>query len=149
MSDTSAVGVFDLDAGMDYPEETTGQIHDLLAILAQYEGTDASESDTEWLAKHVHALKELESVAVDARKHFESALDDRVQEGETAHGLSKQSGSRSYVTDDAAAFDAVLESGHDPRDVASVKVSDLRDVLGKDAEGLIGTTEYTYFRRQS
>jgi len=52
-----------------------------------------------------------------------------------------------YYTDFEDEVMAVADEGADPMDVAKVSISDLRDVLGKDAEEYIGEASYTYFRR--
>jgi len=101
------------------------------------------------LAEHVAALKCLENAAEDARKDgYEDELDDRIDVGESVGPLSKVSGSNTGVGDAADAFAAVADQGEDPLDVATVKISALRDVLGREADEYIDEASYTYFRRQ-
>lgn len=145
--DTRASEQFDLTAGMDFapsPED----VEDLAAELEAAEAANTGEASEETLAEWVAALKRLEDAVEDARKNvFEQALDDHVEEGETVGALRKQSGTSRFVTDDAGAFEAVREAGHDPSQVAEVKASVLADVLGDDADEYVGESTYTYYRR--
>lgn len=128
--------------------ELTDDVKALTKALERLVPSDVSGLSDEDLGRLAGAIKELESVAEDARKEVaEAELSERVDVGSRAGPVSRHRGSRSYVTDDAGAFDAVLEAGHDPREVASVKASVLQDVLGSEADEFLGESEYTYFRR--
>lgn len=136
-------------SGDTYPATPTG-INGLARKIEQAENEKLESAEDEYLARAVSALKRIENAAEEARKEiYEPELDERVNEGERVLDLTKVRGSSTFVTDDAEAFDAVLDAGHDPREVASVKASKLKEVLGKDAEEYLGTSEYHYFRRQS
>lgn len=138
---------FDLTLGMDFDIEPE-DINELASGLEQAEAFDADAEDGEMLAEYAAALKRLSDAAEDARKDvFEDELDDRVSDGERVGPLTKQSGRNTWVDDTEAAFAAVADEGADPMDVAKVSISDLRDVLGADADQYIGESEYTYFRR--
>lgn len=148
-TDTPASEQFDLTHGTTYAT-TLDEIQTVARGLEEAEAYDPDAEDTESLAEIVAALNRLENAAEDARKEvFEDALDDRVDEGESIGPLVKQSGSSTWVTDDEAALAAVSEAGEDPLDVASVSIGDLRDVLGAEADEYIGSSSYSYFRRQS
>lgn len=143
----AGVDQFDLTLGMEFGV-MPGGLYSTAAGLEQAEAFDTADASTETLAEYVAALKALEDAAEEARKEvFEDALSGRVDEGETVGSLQKCHGSRRYVTDDAAAFQAVDDAGGDPTEVASVKASKLPDVLGEDADEFLGETTYSYFRR--
>jgi len=143
MSEQTEMPTHDTDA-----DELYSAAKDAFQALDLAETVDADDLDDQLLAEIVGLCKRVENAAEDARKEvFEPELSDRVEEGEQVGPVTKRTGSSSYVTDDAGAFDAVLDAGHDPRDVASVSVSDLKDVLGADAEEYLGSSEYSYFRR--
>jgi len=117
--------------------------------LNDAEAVEADDLETEELAELVAAIKELENAAEDARKeHLEPILADRVPVGSRVRGLKRMEGSNRYVKDNEGAFDAVLEAGEDPREVAKVKVSALEDVLGQQASEFFGESTYDFFRRQ-
>ena len=146
--DAPASDQFDLSMGMHFGI-TVDEIETLAQGLENAEEFDPEDTDDETLAEFVAALKRLESAAEDARKDvFEEALDDRVDEGETVGDIRKMQGSNRYVTDNAAAFDAVLDAGEDPRKVAKGSAPKLADLIGDDADELIGESSYSYFRRQ-
>lgn len=128
---------------------TPSKIQALANKLNQAEGYDTDTASPETLADYVDALKELESVAEQARKDvFEPALDDHIKVGESVGNLTRHTGTRRYVTDNAKAFDEILEAGLDPREYAKVNVGDLEDALGGRARELLGEQEYSYYRRQ-
>lgn len=136
-----------MDAGMDFTL-TPVDIHGLADELERAEAFDPDDADDEALADMVAACKRIEDAAETARKEvFEDALSERVDNGETVGPVAKQLGSHTYVTDAEGAFAAVAERGEDPLDVAKVKVGDLRDILGADADRFLGQSEYSYFRR--
>lgn len=145
--DVPASEQLDLTTGMTFdlsPDEIRAFANELRQAEA-YEGDDAGE-----LADYVAALKELESQVEETRKEiFEAQLDEYVHAGDRVGPLSKVEGSRRYVTDYAAAFDAVLDAGVDPREVAKINVTDLEDALGEDASAHLGESTYTYYRRES
>lgn len=146
--DASASEQFDLTTGMSFTLEAA-QVRDMASHLEEAESYPAASADSDTLAEFVSALKRLENAAEEARKDvFEAELSDRVDEGETVGDVRKTSGSNRYVTDHAAAFDAVLDAGEDPREVAKVSASNLADLLGDDADEFIGESSYHYFRRQ-
>lgn len=140
---------FDLD---DAPDVDADDLNTTARTLERVVESDAdvSDADDEPLADLAAACKRLENAAEDARKEvYEDELDDRVAEGETVGNLNKRLGSSSYVTDAEGAFAAVADAGEDPLAVANVSIGDLRDVLGAEADEYIGSSEYSYFRRQS
>lgn len=142
----NATDVFDLSAGMDF-DVTAEEIHKLASELESHE-VATPESDEE-AAGFVTALKRLEKAAEEARKEtFEPAL-AHIESGDSIADLQKRSGSNRYVTDHESAFDAVLDAGKDPREVAKVSASKLESVLGESATEFVGESEYEYFVRQS
>jgi len=138
---------FDFQLGMSFdigPED----IDDLATGLGEAEAFDADSADRETLAEYAAALKRLADASEDARKDvFESALSERTEDGETVGPVRKLSGRNTWVNDTEGAFAAVAEAGSDPLDVAKVSISDLRDVLGDEADTFIGESSYEYFRR--
>lgn len=148
--DKPASEQFDLSEATEPADVEPQDIHEVARELERVPETDLSCHADDYLADLVAACKRIEDAAEEARKDgYEDELDERVDEGQSVGPLRKASGTRRYVTDHAAAFDAVLDAGKDPREVAKVKASALSDVLGDDAEEFVGETEYSYFRRQS
>ena len=123
------------------------------ADLEQAEGVDADAIPADRLAEIVGVLKRLESAAEDARKEvFEPVLKSHVDVDEEIGDLVRRRGTRTWIADDAAAFEAIEDAGGDPMAVASVDRSafeDAADALGVDVAEHLGNTEYTYFRRKS
>jgi hypothetical protein len=123
-------------------------LNNLAANLEEIPDIDLSSHDSEYLADLAAACKRLENAAEDARKDgYEDELDPRVDEGESIGPLTKQQGASTWVEDTEGAFAAVAETGEDPLRVASVNVTDLREVLGEHADEYLGQSNYTYFRR--
>lgn len=125
------------------------KLHTVARELERVPDADLSCHSDEFLAELTAALKRLENAAEDARKDgYEDELDDHVDDGETVGPVRKQSGSSTYVVDAEGAFAAVSEAGEDPLSVADVKIGDLRDVLGSEADAYLGSSSYSYFVRQ-
>lgn len=147
-TDEPASEQFDLEMGMTFDVQP-GEIHEIASTLEASETINPDDIERNRLAAYVEACKRVADAAEDARKDvFEPALAESTEVGEQVGNVRKATGSRRYVTDDAGAFDAVLDAGHDPREVAAVKASALEDVLGADADEYLGETEYVYFRRE-
>jgi len=143
MSEQTEMPTHDTDV-----DELYSAAKDAFKALDLAHTVDAEDIDDDLLAEVVNLCKQIENAAEEARKDvFEPELSERVEEGEQVGPVRKLSGKNTYVTDNEAAFDAVLNAGHDPRDVASVKASKLKDVLGSDAEEYLGQSNYEYFRR--
>lgn len=148
-TDTPASEQFDLSFGTDLSltiGDIAGPADDLERVP---DAADPDDYSDEGLAELIAALKRLENAAEDARDHLEDALDDRTEPGDRVGDIQRIEGKNSYVTDAEGAFAAVADAGEDPLDVASVKIGDLRDVLGRRADEYLGSSSYSYWRRQT
>lgn len=147
--DEAASGQFNLEAGMDF-DVTAADAHSLASDLEDAEAAPTDDTSTQALAEWVDSLKRLEDAAEAARKEvFETALDERVDTGESVGPLQRVEGANSYVTDAEGAFAAVADAGEDPLSVASVKVGALRDAIGARADDYVGQSKYTFYRRDA
>lgn len=119
-----------------------------LTAMHALQGIDPDELSTETLEAAVAALKRVEKTAETVRKdRLEDAL-EAVPETEL-RTLERRTGRHTYVTDTQAALQAVADAGHDPIEVADVKVGRLREVLGDAvAEDYLDSSEYTYHQER-
>ena len=139
----------DFEAVQQVPlSERIDTLHDAVSAMHALQGIDPDELSTETLEAAVAALKRVEKTAETVRKdRLEDAL-EAVPETEL-RTLERRTGRHTYVTDAEAAFQAVADAGHDPIEVADVKVGRLREVLGDVvAEDYLDSSEYTYHQER-
>lgn len=132
-------------------DTTVAEIEEVTRMLDAAHAADLDEMDDDHLGEFVGALKRLESKAEDIRKDvFEEALHERVDEGEQAGDVMKQTGSRRYIVDEAHLNHELAEQGVDVTEAMRFNAKDAEEVLeeiGSDVDEFIGEREYEYFRR--
>lgn len=132
--------------------EISEDLDDALETIDNLEEVNTEEATAETLADIDKKLKELENVVEEARKdHVESELAEHVEVGDSINGLTRRSGSRTFVQAPTQIVTEKLEgAGADPMEAMDLDAKKLEEVAqeaGIDPSEFLGTNEYTYFRR--